>query len=266
MTIRRVGRVALVLGAVGMAACTGNRPSEGALPEELDTIQAPVVLPAGIQGTYAATVPLPTGRARTVRLQLAADNAAVWRTADAGAAPVERAGRYRGADGGAYLEVDLPTLMDTGRRRDTLVFRISPGALTHVPSMAPDYVGDLVLRKEGGMTVGDPPGLPGTSWTLLQLEGAPVTGDLTLEFAAGGEPRASGNAGCNRFSGGYTQAGTSLRFGPLISTKRACAEDAMNRQESAYLGALQNVTRAVVTTDRMDLFAGDRLVARLARS
>jgi heat shock protein HslJ len=262
----------MVVALMTAAACAGNRPSDEALPGELDTLPAPVVLPSAIEGLYAATVPLASGMARLVTLELRGDGGAVYRTADGGAAPVERVGRYRGR-AGEILEVDLPAPLG-GNRRDTLRFRVSSGALTAVRTASAEHVGDLVLRRgAGGVGRGTaaPSTLPGTAWRLTELDGrapaAPPEGEgLTLEFAAAGEGRASGNAGCNRFSGGYTHAGPTLRLGPLASTKRACADDALNRQESAYLQALQAVTRAVVYTDRLDLYASDRLVARFRPS
>lgn len=110
-------------------------------------------------------------------------------------------------------------------------------------------------------------GLAGTSWTLVEVEGraAAPGGDgtaPTLAFENTGQARASGNSGCNQFGGSYTHDAPSLEFGPLASTKRACVDEALNRQETAYLNALQSTTRATYTADRLDLYAGDRLVAR----
>lgn len=123
-------------------------------------------------------------------------------------------------------------------------------------------------RVAGAGGEGEP--LAGTRWTLAQLNGqAPVPGlgdaTPTLEFAAG-EPRASGNGGCNQFSGPYTQNGASLRFGPLVSTRRACADEAANRQETAYLRALESTTRFSATAEMLTLYAGNQAVAQLARS
>jgi heat shock protein HslJ len=112
--------------------------------------------------------------------------------------------------------------------------------------------------------------LGGSAWQLAELNGQPAavgTGDAvpTLTFAAG-EPRASGNGGCNQFSGPYTQNGASLSFGPLVSTRRACADEAANRQETAYLAALQSTTRYAVYDDLLVLYAADQVVARLRRT
>ena len=112
--------------------------------------------------------------------------------------------------------------------------------------------------------------LAGTRWTLAELNGqppvaAPSDNVPTLEFAAR-EARASGNGGCNQFSGPYTQAGASLRFGPLASTRRACVDAAANSQETAYLRALESTTRFSATAEMLVLYAGDQAVVRLVRA
>ncbi len=113
-------------------------------------------------------------------------------------------------------------------------------------------------------------GLAGTAWRLEELSGQPAVGlpgggVPTLTFAAG-EPRASGNGGCNQFAGPFTENGTSLRFGPLASTRRACLSDAANSQEAAYLRALESTTRFLVSGDVLVLYAGDQIAARLRRA
>jgi heat shock protein HslJ len=123
-------------------------------------------------------------------------------------------------------------------------------------------------RVAGAGGEGEP--LAGTRWTLAELNGqAPVPGlgnaTPTLEFAAG-EARASGDGGCNQFSGPYTQDGAALRFGPLVSTRRACADEAANRQETAYLRALESTTRFTATAEMLVLYAGDQAVAQLSRT
>jgi heat shock protein HslJ len=111
--------------------------------------------------------------------------------------------------------------------------------------------------------------LAGTAWRLEELNGQPALTSQnvptpTLTFAADGS-RASGNGGCNQFNGPYTQAGESLRFGPLASTRRACVEPAGNAQETAYLRALESTTRFSATAEQLLLYAGNQLVAQLWR-
>lgn len=59
---------------------------------------------------------------------------------------------------------------------------------------------------------------------------------LTLDSSSN---RASGFAGCNRFTGSYTLNGDSLSFGAMAVTKMACAQG--NEVEVAYLQALSQV-------------------------
>lgn len=111
--------------------------------------------------------------------------------------------------------------------------------------------------------------LAGTQWELAELNGQPAValtgvGAPTLAFGADG--RASGNGGCNQFSGPYTQDGAALRLGPLVSTRRACTDAAGNNRETAYLRALESTTRFSATAERLELYAGNQVVARLWRS
>jgi heat shock protein HslJ len=69
---------------------------------------------------------------------------------------------------------------------------------------------------------------------------SPVTGStLTAIFTA---DQVSGSAGCNTYSGSYTLDGTTLKIGPLASTMKACADQAVNDQEQQFLAALQAST------------------------
>jgi heat shock protein HslJ len=95
-----------------------------------------------------------------------------------------------------------------------------------------------------------PDRLDGTTWALVSMDDQPVTlpaADMvpTLAFDAG---TASGNAGCNTFTGSYTVDGPSLTFGPLASTKKACVPE-VGAVETAYLAALQAVTAWAVPAD-----------------
>ena len=101
-------------------------------------------------------------------------------------------------------------------------------------------------------------------WNLTQLGerasplgngGKPVT--LTLMSV---ENRASGNAGCNRYSGPYTLSGSQLTFGPAISTKMACAEGM--DVETAYLSMLPNVTSYQATDSSLVLMGAGGELAR----
>lgn len=123
-------------------------------------------------------------------------------------------------------------------------------------------------QRAGPGGTADP--LEGTAWRLEDLNGQPAVGlpgdgAPTLTFAAD-QPRVSGNGGCNQFNGPYTRSGAALRMGPLASTRRACIDEAGNRQETAYLRALESTTRYAVYDDLLVLYARDQVAARLRRS
>ena len=62
--------------------------------------------------------------------------------------------------------------------------------------------------------------------------------EITAVFAADGT--VSGVSGCNNYSGGYTVEGDTIAIGQLLNTQKACETPAgVMEQESAYLAALQ---------------------------
>ena len=77
----------------------------------------------------------------------------------------------------------------------------------------------------GEMVASAAPIPQGSVWRLVAWPGQaipqpPLGTNPTLEFHASGQ--ASGALPCNAFSASYTLDGSSLRFGPLMSSKRAC--------------------------------------------
>jgi heat shock protein HslJ len=111
--------------------------------------------------------------------------------------------------------------------------------------------------------------LEGRYWRLAELRGQPAlptpgAREAGLQFAAD-SMRVSGSGGCNRVSGPYTREGPRLEFGPMISTKMACADQRLTEQESVFLSALSSVNRHEVTGDTLVLFHdNDRLVRLVA--
>ncbi len=87
------------------------------------------------------------------------------------------------------------------------------------------------------------PSLEGTSWRVEDLAGESVPGEGpegTLEFPEAG--KVAGRAFCNRYFGKVKISGSSIQFGPIGSTKMACAEPAM-ALESRFLTALEKAKR-----------------------
>jgi heat shock protein HslJ len=88
--------------------------------------------------------------------------------------------------------------------------------------------------------------LVGTQWVLdVSALGVSDAGSVTswIEFA---RDRASGNDGCNMFTGSYETNGSSLTFGQLAGTLMACpgAADEVARKVTAALGRVRSYTLA----------------------
>lgn len=119
-----------------------------------------------------------------------------------------------------------------------------------------------ILEHGGGVP------LRGTRWTLISLAGVPALPDQAgqppeMEFGAG-ESLVSGSGGCNRFSGPYTLQGGTLHVGPLVQTRMACADAALNRQEIALLDALTRTRQIFVWGETLTLLADGEPLARFA--
>ncbi len=95
------------------------------------------------------------------------------------------------------------------------------------------------------------PELAGTHWTVTQIDGREtLRGDeLTADFGVDG--RINGDSGCNHFSGPFVQTGTTVNFGEVLSTRRACVEDGRQRQENRMLSILHGATRVHVAGDEL---------------
>lgn len=86
--------------------------------------------------------------------------------------------------------------------------------------------------------------LDGTSWTL------DTSSAITLQFADGS---ATGSGGCNQYRATYTESGSSLTFGPIAATKRACVDPEGNRRETEYFDALSKAASYTIAGDRLTL-------------
>lgn len=96
-----------------------------------------------------------------------------------------------------------------------------------------------------------------TTWVLTAPVEAPDGVEVTVVFTDDG---VSGYAGCNRFSGTFTYDDGTLSFGPLASTMRACADEAM-ALEREVLRRLALVGRATCNAGVLTLLdAGDELL------
>jgi heat shock protein HslJ len=84
--------------------------------------------------------------------------------------------------------------------------------------------------------------LNGTSWLLKTLNGQPLKSNLqlTLNIENG---KAFGDAGCNNYSGKYTEGGgNSLHIEKIYRTLVMCTPDQIMTQESQFVSALKDAT------------------------
>ena len=110
--------------------------------------------------------------------------------------------------------------------------------------------------------------LAGTSWKATGINNGKggvvsVASGSTVSLTFGTDGRASGSAGCNNFTAGYTVDGSSLRFGPAAATRKMCPEAGVMEQEAAFLKALESVATARVEADRLELRTADGALAAM---
>jgi heat shock protein HslJ len=112
--------------------------------------------------------------------------------------------------------------------------------------------------------------LTGRAWTITGINNGrdavatPITGTrLMLSFGGGG--RVTGSAGCNTYSGSFTQLGDSVRIGSITTTGRRCPGNVMT-QERDFLRALRSVARWSIQGDKMEMHRTDGQTALTASS
>jgi heat shock protein HslJ len=92
-----------------------------------------------------------------------------------------------------------------------------------------------VASGTDGVTAGAD--LAGSEWlpNFMSESDLPAGNHISVEFKPGGE--ISGNGGCNRFFGGYTIAGNTIKIGPIASTRKGCP--GILRLETAFFATLE---------------------------
>jgi heat shock protein HslJ len=101
-------------------------------------------------------------------------------------------------------------------------------------------------------------GFVGPEWKLATSAVDSIdlsTFGITIVFT---DTDVSGMSGVNTYAGGFTSSPEgAMDFDPLISTRMAGPEDAM-QAEQAYLAALDTITGYSVTDTELDLFVGEQ--------
>ena len=90
-------------------------------------------------------------------------------------------------------------------------------------------------------------------FTVLTINGEKISPTALLEFNKT-DNKIWGNAGCNDFSGKYTQDASSLKIGQLTSTKMYC--DGAMKDEDAIQRVLKNVGSFDISNGTLTLYSG----------
>ena len=101
-----------------------------------------------------------------------------------------------------------------------------------------------------------------TTWHLTSIDTLRVDAGssdapwLRVNPATG---RVEGFAGCNTFQGPYRAGGTTVTFGPLATTRRACPGDRGGDLERLMLDLVQQADGYRVAAGRLELMVGGRI-------
>jgi heat shock protein HslJ len=79
-------------------------------------------------------------------------------------------------------------------------------------------------------------------WLAHDIAGAPVPSDVQVTLSLYGDGRAVGRAGCNNYTTRYQRTDDTIAFGPVASTRMACAPELMTLEQS-YLSTLEAANR-----------------------
>lgn len=107
--------------------------------------------------------------------------------------------------------------------------------------------------------------LAGTSWEVTGYNNGKqavtsVLIDTLITAEYGKDGTLSGNSGCNDYSGPYKVSGNKITIGPLVSTRKACAQEIMD-QESQYLAALETAATYKIESKALELRTADGALA-----
>jgi putative lipoprotein len=123
----------------------------------------------------------------------------------------------------------------------------------------------VIRIAETGEKAGRSP-LAGTEWMLTTLNGKDVDPAIGSSLGFDEEGGAHGHGGCNRFRGGVTVKGDTLKFGNLASTMMAC-EEAKSQQEFAFHEALGKTASFRIEAGDLVLLDGQgNVVSKLTAS
>lgn len=119
-----------------------------------------------------------------------------------------------------------------------------------------------------GMACGGPPPpgssgdyLENTTWHLRSIDDLriPATDESPWLRVTSVDGRVQGSTGCNQFMGPYQAGGTTVAFGPLGTTRRACPDPAAADLELRILDLLQSADGYRVGSGRLEIMIDGRI-------
>jgi heat shock protein HslJ len=135
--------------------------------------------------------------------------------------------------------------------------------LSSLPTIELDGETLTLASGETTMTLAElqPSELVDTQWTVtgtVANEGvSSVPADATASIMIAPDDSVTVDTGCNTGSGTVTVTDDTLTFGPIATTMRACADEAVNQLEAAVLAVLQGEVAYEITGDTLSLRSGE---------
>jgi heat shock protein HslJ len=97
--------------------------------------------------------------------------------------------------------------------------------------------------------------LANTHWRLVSFGvpnvEAPLIDGSAITLTLGVDARVTGSGGCNSYGGVYDVQGDRIAITQLISTMRACADEAFTRQEKRFYEALASAVSYELAGDTL---------------
>jgi heat shock protein HslJ len=99
--------------------------------------------------------------------------------------------------------------------------------------------------------------LTDTEWWVEDIDGKGVIdmSHTTLQFQAQGG--VAGDTGCNRYRGSAEISGTSISFGPMAGTRKACAPSLMDQEMKFYQAVSKVMSWEIADTGLLHLKDAD---------
>jgi heat shock protein HslJ len=108
--------------------------------------------------------------------------------------------------------------------------------------------------------VADTP-LVGTTWTVTGVVAGEAVSSIPADAVASMTIAEDGTVavetGCNTGSGSVEVGATTLNFGPIATTKRACIDEAVSDLEASVLAALQGEVTWEISGDSLSIRSGE---------